>query len=88
MGDPTIGNLRDAINSHDLDRIVSSFTEDFESSVQMHPSRSFVGNEHVRANWSRLLARVPDLRALIQRAVFDVRSDLAGVGDDGYDDRR
>ncbi len=73
-GDPTIVTLRDAINSHDLDRIVSSFTEDFESSLPMHPSRSFVGNEHVRANWSRMLARVPDIRAQIQRAVFDAES--------------
>ncbi|XXX81428.1 nuclear transport factor 2 family protein [Sorangium sp. So ce134] len=42
--------------------------------VPMHPSRSFVGNERVRANWGRLLARVPDLRARIQRAVFDAES--------------
>jgi hypothetical protein len=69
ISDTSIVTLRDAINSHDLDRIVASFTEDFRSNLPMHPSRSFVGNEQVRQNWTILLSRLPNIRAEIKRAI-------------------
>lgn len=34
----------------------------------MHPSRDFVGSEHVFQNWSGILARIPDLQAEILRS--------------------
>jgi ketosteroid isomerase-like protein len=88
--DQTIVNLRDAINSHDPDRIAGSFTEDFRCDLPMHPSRSFTGNDQVRANWTLMLARVPDIQAEIQRATHDTGSgetwsewELTGTTADG-----
>jgi ketosteroid isomerase-like protein len=76
LDDLSIPRLRDAINSHDLDRIVDCFTPDFASNLPLHPSRSFVGNENVRRNWGALLERLPDIQAEITRAAFDAATGI------------
>ena len=48
-----------AANSHDIDRVVGCFTEDYRNETPVHPSRGFVGREQVRRNWTRIFAAVP-----------------------------
>ena len=56
-----------AWNAHDLTRVLSHYTEDFEMTspkiVQIagEPSGRLVGKTAVGAYWSKALARVPDL---------------------------
>ena len=55
-------------NSHELDRIVSHYSDDFEMSspliVQIagEPSGTLKGKEAVGAYWAKVLALMPDLR--------------------------
>ena len=57
----------DAWNSHDLDRIMSHYDEDFEMRSQFirtlvgEPSGTLRGKPAVRAYWERALALNPDL---------------------------
>jgi|SRR5215470_1834501 len=57
----------EAWNSHDLDRILSHYAEDFAFSspfiisVAGEPSGALKGHAEVRAYWSKALARQPDL---------------------------
>lgn len=54
-------------NAHDLERILSHYTDDFEMSspviVQMmsEPSGVLQGKEAVRAYWAKALEKIPDL---------------------------
>ncbi|MGB9376561.1 MAG: nuclear transport factor 2 family protein [Mycobacteriales bacterium] len=71
MGDTNVPELlerlRNAINGRDLEGIVDCFAPDVRSEQPAHPSRSFVGNEQVRANWTQLFAGLPDLSAELVR---------------------
>jgi ketosteroid isomerase-like protein len=57
----------DSWNAHDLDRILSHYTDDFQMSspyiVQFtgEPSGTLKGKDHVRAYWRAALDRLPDL---------------------------
>jgi ketosteroid isomerase-like protein len=57
-----------AWNSHDLERILSHYTDDFEMAspiiVQLmgEPSGTLKGKQAVREYWAKALARLPDLR--------------------------
>jgi ketosteroid isomerase-like protein len=57
-----------AWNSHDLERILSHYTEDFEMSSPVivrlmgEPSGTLQGKAAVRDYWAKALARNPDLR--------------------------
>ncbi len=57
----------EAWNSHDLDRILSHYSETFEFAspfiiqVAGEPSGTLKGQAAVRAYWSKALARQPDL---------------------------
>lgn len=62
-----VEQLRDAINTHDLDALVACFTPDFVSRQPAHPARNFTGNAQVRENWTMILAGVPDLHATLLR---------------------
>ena len=62
-----MARLRDAINSHDPQRIAGCFTEDYRCELPMHPSQDFQGNSHVRDNWTKILARTPDIKAGVLR---------------------
>jgi ketosteroid isomerase-like protein len=66
-----IDRLAEAINDHDLDRMVALFHPDYDSRQPAHPGRAFVGREQVRTNWGAMLAGVPDFTAEIVRAVQD-----------------
>lgn len=58
----------DAWNSHDLDRILSHYTDDFEMSSPLiisifgEPSGTLKGKQRVRAYWAMGLERRPGLR--------------------------
>ncbi len=67
-----------AWNSHDLQRILAHYTEDFEMTspriVELagEPSGRLRGKEAVGAYWARALQRLPDL-------CFELISTLAGM---------
>lgn len=54
-------------NSHDLDQILSHYTDDFEMSSPVivssmnEPSGKLKGKEAIRAYWTKALAKFPDL---------------------------
>lgn len=68
----------DAWNSHDLERILSHYTDDFEMSspvivpVMGEPSGTLKGKSRIREYWAKALARHPDLR-------FELLTTLVGV---------
>jgi ketosteroid isomerase-like protein len=65
-------------NSHDLDRVLSHYAEDFEMTspyiIQFtgEPSGKLKGKEAVGAYWAKALALIPDLH-------FDLIAILVGV---------
>lgn len=68
----------DAWNSHDLERVLAHYSEDFEMSspyiprMAGEPSGTLKGKAVVRAYWAKALKRMPDLR-------FELVEALAGV---------
>lgn len=68
----------DAWNRHDLERILSHYTENFEMSspviVQLMGERSgtLIGKDSIRAYWAQALARNPGLH-------FELLTTLVGV---------
>jgi hypothetical protein len=68
VGNVVADRLRDAINSHDLDALVSLFTTDYDSTFPAHPDRAFAGSSQVRANWSRIFAGIPNFSASLLRS--------------------
>ena len=67
----TLERMLQAINSHDLGAMVACFADDYRCEIPLHPSRSFVGSDHVRQNWTGLFRRVPDIEARVLRSVED-----------------
>jgi ketosteroid isomerase-like protein len=59
--------LRDAINSHDPERIAGCFTEDYVAERPMRPAEGWIGSQHVAAMWTKMLAGLPDLEAQVVR---------------------
>jgi len=65
-------------NSHDLDRILSHYADDFQMTspfivtMRNEPTGTIKGKEKVRAYWVQALARIPDLH-------FDLIEVLASV---------
>jgi ketosteroid isomerase-like protein len=68
----------DSWNSHDLDRVLSHYADDFEMSspfiIQFtgEPSGTLKGKDNVGAYWSKALALIPDLH-------FELVTTLVGV---------
>jgi ketosteroid isomerase-like protein len=68
----------DSWNSHDLDRIMSHYADDFEMTspfivrLMNQPTGTIKGKENVRAYWAKALERLPDLH-------FDLIEVLASV---------
>jgi ketosteroid isomerase-like protein len=60
--------LCEATNSHDVERVVDCFTEDYVNETPAHPARGFRGREQVRSNWSQIFAAVPDVEAEVLRS--------------------
>jgi ketosteroid isomerase-like protein len=71
MNDPNMPHagfavrLQEATNSHDVDRVVDCFTDDYVNETPVHPARGFEGREQVRRNWTQIFAMVPDIRATV-----------------------
>ena len=69
----------EAWNSHDLDQILSHYTDDFEMSspvivkTMSEPSGKLKGKELIRKYWSKALAKYPELH-------FEKLHVLTGVG--------
>ena len=63
--------LRLAVDHHDLDALVSCFSESYVNETPAHPGRSFRGRDQVRANWSQIFAGVPDIRARVLRTAVE-----------------
>ena len=65
-------------NSHDLDRILSHYSDDFEmvspliAQIANEPNRVLKGKDAVGAYWAKALERIPDLR-------FELVTTLLGV---------
>jgi ketosteroid isomerase-like protein len=69
-----------AWNSHDLERILSHYADDFEmtspfiAGLMNEPSGTLKGKEKVRAYWARALERMPDLHFELIEALASVNS--------------
>jgi ketosteroid isomerase-like protein len=63
--------MQEAINSHDLEALVTSFASDLTSDQPAHPARSFHGRDQVRTNWAMIFSMVPDLKATLLRSSVD-----------------
>ncbi|MET9219540.1 nuclear transport factor 2 family protein [Streptomyces sp. NPDC003300] len=59
--------LREAINSHVPERIADCFTDDYVAERPLRPAEGFVGSDQVAANWTKILAGLPDIRAEVLR---------------------
>jgi ketosteroid isomerase-like protein len=66
-----VEQLRAAVDAHDIERIVSCFSPDFRNETPAHPGRSFRGGDQVRANWTRILAGIPDVTATVFRTAVE-----------------
>lgn len=70
----------DAWNSHDLDRILAHYEDDFEMSSPIirtlagEPSGKLRGKAAVGAYWAKALQKVPDLRFTLVTALAGVDS--------------
>jgi ketosteroid isomerase-like protein len=64
---PALLTLQAAISAHDLDALCACFAPEYRNETPAHPARSFRGREHVRRNWTTILASVPDLTAELVR---------------------
>ncbi len=69
-----------AWNTHDLDRILSHYTDDFEFSspkipqIAGEPSGKLKGKPAVRAYWEKALQRLPNLRFELIDVTFGIDS--------------
>lgn len=83
-----VQRLLDATNAHDLDALVSCFTDDYVNETPVHPERGFRGSEQVRRNWTQLFAGIPDLKAALLAATTEgdtvwTEWQMSGVRRDG-----
>lgn len=60
--------LSAAANSHDIERVVACFTDDYLNETPVHPARDFRGRDQVRRNWTAIFAGVPDIVTKVLRA--------------------
>jgi ketosteroid isomerase-like protein len=60
-----------ATNDHDVEGIVSCFSDEYVNVTPCHPARGFTGREQVRRNWTPILGAVPDLVAEVGDFVED-----------------
>jgi ketosteroid isomerase-like protein len=62
-----IDRLVQAVNGHDLERLVSCFADGYVNETPVHPQRAFTGSDQVRKNWTQIFAGVPDIEAVVLR---------------------
>ena len=69
-----------AWNAHDLDRILSHYSDDFEISspfipvIAGEPSGTLKGKENVRAYWKAALEKMPELEFELRDVLFGLDS--------------
>ena len=69
-----------AWNSHDLERVLAHYTDDFEMSsplirqIVSEPSGKLKGKPAVRAYWAKGLAAIPDLRLELTEILIGAES--------------
>ena len=63
MDTPFTDRLLAATNAHDVDAIVACFADGYVNETPCHPARGFSRTPAGAANWTSMLAAVPDLRA-------------------------
>lgn len=83
-----IERLVQAVNSHDLEAMMTCFDDGYVNETPVHPKRGFRGSEQVRRNWIQIFASVPELRALVLRTAIEgdtvwTEWDMSGTRDDG-----
>jgi hypothetical protein len=83
-----VQRLLDATNAHDIDALVSCFSDDYVNETPVHPARGFRGTEQVRRNWTQLFDGIPDLRASVMARATDgdtvwTEWEISGVRRDG-----
>ena len=76
------------MNGHDLEALVACFAADYRNETPAHPSRSFVGQEQVRQNWTQILGAISGLTGrIVRHATVDdtawVEWDWTGTGPGG-----
>jgi len=70
----------DSWNSHDLDRIMSHYADEFEmtspfiASLMQEQSGTLKGKDKVRAYWAKALERIPDLHFELIEVLVSVDS--------------
>ena len=62
-----VTRLAAAMNGHDLEALVACFAAEYRNETPAPPSRSFVGQEQVRENWTQILGAISGLTARIVR---------------------
>ena len=83
-----VARLLDATNAHDIDALVSCFSDDYVNKTPVHPARGFRGTEQVRRNWTQLFDGIPDLKASVLACATDgdtawTEWEMSGVRRDG-----
>lgn len=69
-----------AFNSHDLDRVLSHYAEDFTMSspfiLRMYPESggSLTGKANIRAYWAKCLERFPDLHFTLHEVMHCINT--------------
>ncbi|MFI9247958.1 nuclear transport factor 2 family protein [Streptomyces sp. NPDC053086] len=67
----SVRGLRDAINSHDAQRVGDVFTSDYRAVIPLHPSLNFTGNDLVVRNWAGIFGQIPDIQAEVLRTALN-----------------
>jgi predicted SnoaL-like aldol condensation-catalyzing enzyme len=68
---PTILELREAINAHDAKRLAAQFAPDYRSEQPAHPNRGYGGKDTLTEIWGELFGAVPDLSSEVVAEVAD-----------------
>jgi len=60
-----VDRMVDAINEHDLERLVECFAPSFSNLWPAHPARSFTGRDGVRRTWETIFQAHPDIQVTL-----------------------
>lgn len=66
-----IDRLVSALNAHDIDAASALIHPQYHSAQPAHPGRAFTGRAQMRANWTAMLAGIPDFHADVLRSIDD-----------------
>jgi limonene-1,2-epoxide hydrolase len=66
-----IDRLVRALNAHDVDAASALIDAHYRSAQPAHPARAFAGRAQMHANWTAMLAGIPDFHADVLRSTDD-----------------